>query len=160
MFRSLASYQKRFRHIWLLQRLLDLMITRMHSSRMSTVRSSSRSGAGSTRHPPDQAPPRDQTPPRTRHPPTRHPPGSDTTTPAVDRQTPVNILPCPKLRLRAVINVNSKEINLFQCFLKYVYFDIWSSRCVKSPWIFIPNLRKMGIYHGNMFKEWLLINWL
>ena len=43
-----------------------------------------------TRHPlgPD---PQDQAPPGTRHP------------PPVDRHTPVNILPCPKLRLRPVI---------------------------------------------------------
>ena len=71
-----------------------------------------------TRHPPDQAPPKDQTPqtrhpsPRIRHPPgpgtpqeqtptgTRHPP--DQTPSPVDRHTPVNILPCPKFRLRAV----------------------------------------------------------
>ena len=48
-----------------------------------------------TRPPPGPGTPPDQAPPRTRHPQTRHPP--------VDRHTPVNILPCPKLRLRAVI---------------------------------------------------------
>ena len=62
-----------------------------------------------TRHPsPEQAPPS----PQTRHPPgpgtpwSRHPPGAGnlrTRHPPVDRHTPVNILPCPKLRLRAVI---------------------------------------------------------
>ena len=70
-------------------------LTRMHSSRMRTARSSSRPG-GLHQPPPrdlgtppgpgtaqDQAPPWDQAPP-------------------VDRHTPVNILPCPKLRLRAV----------------------------------------------------------
>ena len=39
-----------------------------------------------------------QAPPRT-----MHPPGP--CTPPVDRHTPVNILPCPKLRLRAVITI-------------------------------------------------------
>ena len=68
--------------------------TRMHSSRMRSARSSSRPGGlhqappSGTRHPPqDQAPP---PPSGTRHP------------LPVDRHTPVNILPCPKLRLRAV----------------------------------------------------------
>ena len=37
-----------------------------------------------------------QAPPRIRHPP------GDQALPTVDRHTPVNILPCPKLRLRAV----------------------------------------------------------
>ena len=53
----------------------------MHSSRMRTARSSSRGGS------PPGAPPG-----------TMHPP--------VDRHTPVNILPCPKLRLRAVNILN------------------------------------------------------
>ena len=69
---------------------------------MRTTRSSSRRGV-STRHPPrtrhplDQAPaPLDQTP-RTRHPPDQPPPPLWT-----EWQTGVKILPCPKLRLRAV----------------------------------------------------------
>ena len=71
-----------------------LLLTRIHSSRMRTARSSSRPGGL------HQAPPNwDQTP-RDQAPPTRHPPGPGT--PPVDRHTPVNILPCPKLRLRAV----------------------------------------------------------
>ena len=53
-----------------------------------------------TRYPPGPGPPWDQAPPRTRHLPG---PG----TPPVDRHTLVNILPCPKLRLRAVINLLS-----------------------------------------------------
>ena len=62
----------------------------MHSSRMRTARSSSRPGGlhqapPGSRLPPDQAPPWDQAPP------------------PVDRHTPVNILLCPKLRLRAVM---------------------------------------------------------
>ena len=52
----------------------------------------------------DQAPPGISTPPQSRH----HPgPGTPLQAPPrqppVDRHTPVNILPCPKLRLRAVI---------------------------------------------------------
>ena len=55
-------------------------------------------------HPLGAGTPLEQAPPRSRHPPRdqtipsprrRHPP-------PVDRHTPVNILPCPKLRLRAV----------------------------------------------------------
>ena len=41
--------------------------------------------------------------PRTRHRPDQAPPTPGAGTPPVDRHTPVNILPCPKLRLRAVI---------------------------------------------------------
>ena len=78
-----------------------------------------------TRPPPDQAPLK-QASPQTRHTPragtpslqSRHSPGADTPTPGpspVDRHTPVNILPCPKLRLRAVkipltANVHRKVI--------------------------------------------------
>ena len=86
----------------------------MHSSRMRTARSSNRRGVSTrhlpgTRHPPwDQTPPGpdplwDQAPPLW----DQAPPGPGThlwdQAPPVDRQTPVNILPCPKLRLRAVI---------------------------------------------------------
>ena len=73
----------------------------MHSSRKRTARSSSRPGGSPSGTPPDQAPhptPQNQTPqgPGT-------PPGPDP--PPLDRMTGVNILPCPKLRLRAVITV-------------------------------------------------------
>ena len=86
---GLISFSRSFR--------LKICLIRMHSSRMRTARSSSRPA-----------------PPRSRHPWTRHPPGSrhpprpgapPEQTPLVDRHTPVNILPCPKLRLRAVIIV-------------------------------------------------------
>ena len=73
--------------------------TRMHSSRMRSARSSSRPGGS-----PSGTPLRNQAPPpRTRHHPpgTRHPPRTRHPLP-VDSHTPVNILPCPKLRLRAV----------------------------------------------------------
>ena len=63
----------------------------MHSSRMRTARSSSRPGGVSTKHPRDQ-----------------NPPGPDT--PPVYRHTPANLLPCPKLRLRAVIKEGTKPI--------------------------------------------------
>ena len=88
---------------------------------MRTARSSSRGGLHQAppqeQVPPDQPPswtspsgpgtlsrdqalpgpgtPQDQAPPRS-----RHPPGAGT--PPVDRHTLVNILPCPKLRLRVV----------------------------------------------------------
>ena len=53
------------------------------------------------RPPHNQAVPRDRAPPGTRPPGPGTPLGPDT--PPVDRHTPVNILPCPKLRLRPVI---------------------------------------------------------
>ena len=73
---------------------------------MRTARSSSRRGGLHQAPPPGPDPPGAGTPPGTKHPPDqapprmRHPPGSRP--PPVDRHTPVNILPCPKLRLRAV----------------------------------------------------------
>ena len=66
------------------QEVTKLLTTRMHSSRMCTARSSSRRGEISTRTPGTR------------------PPSPGPGTPPVDRHTPVNILPCPKLRLRAV----------------------------------------------------------
>ena len=68
-------------------------------------------------HPPDQAhtprsrPSTDQAhpPPRPGTPQEQTPPGPGT--PPVDRHTPVNILPCPKLRLRAVIKAMFSQIN-------------------------------------------------
>ena len=84
----------------------------MHSSRMHTARSSGRPGVVSTRHPSqEQAPQQEQAPPPEQaSPPEQAPPWEQTpragtpgpVTPPVDRHTPVNILPCPKLRLRAV----------------------------------------------------------
>ena len=94
------------------------MKTRMHSSRMRAARSSSRwrglyqSPPGpdppGTRHPPGPGTPQTR-PPGTRYcPRTKHsPPGSGI--PAVDRHTPVNILPCPRLRLRAVMKAIEKR---------------------------------------------------
>ena len=100
-------------------------------------------GAGT---PPDQAPPLDQAPPGpgiprpgtpgagtppTRHPldqvppQTRHHPGAGTPQtkhpPPVDRHMPVNVLFCPKLRLRAVNIIQARGTNkLFElhCFGK------------------------------------------
>ena len=101
---------------------ITLNKTRMHSSRMRTARSSSRSGGAwywGEREPPwDQAPPWDQVHPplRTRYtpwdqpPPGPDPPGldplRDQALPLVDRHTLINILPCPKPRLRAVIRAH------------------------------------------------------
>ena len=94
-------------------------ITRMHSSRMRTTRSSSRTGglhqARQGPYPPEQTPPGADTPQeqashQSRHPPEQAPPGTrhphGTRHPPVDRHTPVNILPCPKLRLWAIMTGN------------------------------------------------------
>ena len=78
----------------------------MHSSRMRTVRSSSRRGGGST-----PGTPRIRSP-RSRHPPSGpgipleqappHPRDQALPLPPVDRHKPVNMSPYLKLRLRAV----------------------------------------------------------
>ena len=78
---------------------------RMHSTRMRTTCSSSHLGGLHQAPPWDQAPPGPSTSPelgtpRPGTPQTRHPSAQ---APPVVRHTPVNILPCPKLRLRVVI---------------------------------------------------------
>ena len=78
---------------------VQLYLTRMHSSRMCTVRSSSCLSRGGLpqrmlgyHHPPGSRPPWTRHPPGSRHPPTRHPPlGADppdqATTPPPERMT-------------------------------------------------------------------------
>ena len=73
----------------------DFITTRMHSGRMRTNRSCSPFPTPGTRHPspppgPDTPHPRDQTPLLW-----------------TEWQTGAKILPCPKLRLRVVININT-----------------------------------------------------
>ena len=46
-----------------------------------------------------------------------HPPGHRPPAPPLDRQTPVKILPCPKLRLWVVIN-HSQQLS--QCYKVYL----------------------------------------
>ena len=75
-------------------------------SRMRTARSSSRPGGS----PPG-------TPPGTRH-------------PSVDRQTPVNILPCPKLRLRPVniaIKITIKSVSVDGRH-QHSFYQVWHLR--------------------------------
>ena len=78
-------------------------------------------GGFSTRYPPRTRPPRDQNPRG------QNPLGAGTPmgpgTPAVNRHTPVNILPCPKLRLRAVKNHNSDSDALVMI-VKVIQSDI------------------------------------
>ena len=85
----------------------------MHSSGMRTARSSSRPGGVSTRHPPGphQTPPGEGTPL-----------GAGTLPgPGTPRHTPVNILPCPKLRLRAVIRpIHEKSANRVKMYRRLV----------------------------------------
>ena len=87
--------------------LLTYFITRMHSSRMCTTRSSSRPQGFSTRHSPQSRPPGSRHPPQEQAAP--HPLGAGTFseqahTPPLwtEWQTGAKILPCPKLRLRVV----------------------------------------------------------
>ena len=98
--------------------------TRMHSSRMHTACSSSCGGLSQTPPPPEQAPDPgsrqppgpDPLPPGAGTPPAPHqdqtPPGAGT--PPVDRHAPVNILPCPKLRLRAVMNILHRQTDMMK----------------------------------------------
>ena len=121
--------------VWCAPQLINKLYTRMHSSRMRIARSSSRgespSGTPREQAPPKQAPPQeqihtpwDQAPPGADTPlQSRHPsPGADTPRtrhpPLLDRHTPVNILPCPKLRLRAVIK--SKCIEVYEQWRIYI----------------------------------------
>ena len=62
-------------------------------------------------HPQDQTPPPGPDTPQTRPPP-------------VDRHTPVNILPCPKLRLRAV----KMQIGLLHLYLIISFFFRWKTK--------------------------------
>ena len=66
---------------------------------MRTVHSSSRPGGGLHQAPPWEQTPREQAPPESNPPPDQAPPSLWT-----EWQTGVKILPCPKLRLRAVTN--------------------------------------------------------
>ena len=108
------------------QIMVSEWLTRIHSSRMRTGHSSSRPGGPhqapsreqappGTRHPQGPGTPQGPDPPWSRHPPEQAPPWDQAPTqhqtpltrppqsrPPVDRHTPLNILPCPKLRLRAV----------------------------------------------------------
>ena len=80
--------------------------TRVHSSKMRTARNSNRRGGGGS--PPGT--PWTRHPSVTRHP---HPPGLGTL--PVDRHTPVNILPCPKLHLWAVTRMHSSRMCTVHC---------------------------------------------
>ena len=99
--------------------------TRMHSSRMCTARSSGRLGGACFGGGLPQALPRPDPlgagipPPESRH-------------PAMDRHTPVNILPCPKLRLRAVITsflyqFLRASLLVEMCDNQYGLFTSWST---------------------------------
>ena len=107
-----------------------------------------------SRHPPDQAPPWEQVPPGTRPPDqappgTRPPPGSGTPSweqapPLfVNRHTPVNILPCPKLRLRAVINVRADDWTA-----ERVIID--SKDSLVFVWIVYASVRGRSLEQGNI----------
>ena len=122
---------------------------------MRTAHSSSRGGV-STRHPPraEAPPPRAGT-----HPPgpgtplrTRNPP-RDQAPPPVDRHTPVNILPCPKLRLRAVMNWNLK-----QYIANWVLRDTWHKACPTLSKEFWTKIVKRG--GGGLLKWFYLSGYL
>ena len=89
------------------QYIHNIFLTRIHSSRMHTARSSSRLPLGAD--PPDQAPPWEQTPPAARHAGIAHPPPRGQNS----WHTLLKILPCPKLRLRAV-KIHSYNHHIWQ----------------------------------------------
>ena len=89
-------------------KLILFQTTRMHSSRIRTVCSSADLGGLhqaiplEQAHPPEQVAPGAGTPLGPDNPPgTRQPPRDQAQLP-VDRHTPVNMLPCPRLRLQVV----------------------------------------------------------
>ena len=130
---------------------------------MKKNNSSSRRGGGGSppgtppprsRHPLDQAPPWEQVPPGTRPPdqapPGTRPPGSGTPLgagtpppPFVNRHTPVNILPCPKLRLRAVINARADDWTA-----ERVIID--SNDSLVFVWIVYASVRGRSLEQGNI----------
>ena len=75
--------------------------------------------------------------------------------PHVDRQTPVKLLPCPKLRLRAVIkrwNVVSVRVILTirdECCFNEILNFTGKYRCYVIGYIFTARKRSLG--QGNMF---------
>ena len=71
-----------------LTQLVKLSYTRMHSSRMRTVRCRSRPGGVSTRHPPEEAPPGGSTPQEEAPPLEEAPPGGSTPLPHVRKHPP------------------------------------------------------------------------
>ena len=101
----------------------------MHSSGMRTARSSSRPG-GSTPGTPKSG--------------SRHSPGAgmppDQAPPSVDRHTPVNILPYPKLRLRAVKIPALKGI-LLNLGYKHIFYRWTAETCCTSK---IQPLKRCG----------------
>ena len=79
---------------------------------MRTTRSSSCPGGSPPGTPREQTPPSRHTPPWSRHPPCEQ----------NSWHTPMKILPCPKLRLRAVINRRCEGTLMF-----YIIFPSWMS---------------------------------
>ena len=122
----------------------------MHSSRTRTAHSSSRSrGSPPGTPPPDQTPwtrhpfPRDQVPPLgSGAPPQDQAPTQDQTPGArpplpVDRQTPVYILSCPKLHLRAVTRMHSSRMRTVGSSSRLVVAMLWGGICLPGgclPW--------------------------
>ena len=152
--------KRRFRHKIILE-------TRMHSSRMHTTHSSDCRGGGSPPGTPlwDQVPPpRPDTPLGPGTPPARHPPRAGTPqeqAPPVDRHTPVNILPCPKLRLRAVKTNDwgsHRQLNETQNIeMKQIILNSWFHSCFLFHVIDnnLQILKKIDFYL-KVFKEGII----
>ena len=116
---------------------------------MLTSHSSSRLGGlhqtpAGTRPPQDQTPsPGPGTPPWTRHPLEQTPPGPDTP----QDQAPVNILPCPKLRLRAVTIRNTFE---------QLHFTFKAQQLLGRQSPFVNCQDVLPIISGNVVLPWLI----
>ena len=82
---------------------------------------------------PDPLPP-EQAPPGASPPPDQAPPAPGS--PPVDRHTPLNILPCPKLRLQAVTRIHSSRLRT-----THLFSISCSTPCgglSNSPWMETP----------------------
>ena len=94
-----------------------------------------------TRQPPEPGTP------WTRHPPEQAPPGPGTPqgpcTPPVDRHTPVNILPCPKLRLQVVIILDRSTSQMKQ---PKSYHQVYQ---IAPPSLIAPNTMSDNQHPGN-----------
>ena len=102
--------------------------TRKHSSRIRTAHSSSHTG-GIHQVPLGLDPPWDQTPPWD-----QDPLWDQTPRDQAHRHTPVNIIPCSKLRLRAVKKLKyPMNLKTFTSKNQLAPNSFWSSRCLNEP---------------------------
>ena len=100
-------------------------------------------------------PPGPDNPLRDQDPPGPDPPGPDPSHPTpVDRHTPANILPCPKLRLRAV---NIYRLSSFCIYLHVGWIPYFAYRVeITSRKIIFPCIARKRVTKVKFFTVWLV----